>query len=122
MLLKLTFANMKRSTAFLLSTYLMAISLLPCGDVCGGIVHLMESWLEVVHEAHPDHEQHSGTCKDDPCSPLCGCSCCSIVLDVPVRLIVLSPKSDVLNAHVSDFVTSWNEQLFPRKLLDPPRS
>lgn len=77
-----------KQSVIILSTYLFALSLFPCGDVCGGIVELWQEWFDIEHIEHPDHDQHSNTCDDDPCTPLCGCSCCSITLDYPLELFI----------------------------------
>lgn len=66
--------------------YLLALSLVPCGDGGGGIVEMINDVFEIEHEHMTDHEQHSQGCNDDACSPFCICSCCSTVMDSPVKL------------------------------------
>jgi len=61
--------------------YMLALSLIPCGDGGGGIVELANHFLEIEHQHISDHKQHSNDCGDDTCSPFCVCTCCSIVID-----------------------------------------
>lgn len=105
----------------ILSFYIFALSLLPCGDACGGVVKLWDDWLGVEHIAHDDHEQHSNTCNDDPCSPLCGCSCCSIVMDYPMEIainLVIPPKPSLF---LPDNYIGFISLLSTYDIWQPPR-
>jgi len=66
--------------------YMLALSLVPCGDGGGGIVEIAKHFFEVEHSHITDHDQHSNNCGDDNCSPFCICSCCSSGIDYPVKL------------------------------------
>ena len=51
--------------------YMLALSLVPCGDGGGGIVEIVNHFLVIEHQHISDHEQHSNGCGDDTCSPFC---------------------------------------------------
>ncbi|MCB0534823.1 MAG: hypothetical protein KDD14_21640 [Saprospiraceae bacterium] len=67
------------------TVYMIALSLVPCGDGGGGIVEIANHFLGVEHLENADHNPHSNTCNDDPCSPFCICRCCSTAMDYPVK-------------------------------------
>jgi len=66
--------------------YMIALSLVPCGDGGGGVVEIANHFLGVEHQHISDHEQHSNGCGDDTCTPFCICSCCSSAVDTPTKL------------------------------------
>ncbi|MCH5717966.1 DUF6660 family protein [Niabella hibiscisoli] len=53
----------------ILSFLFLGLSCVPCSDVHGAAVETYASL------SSSDHEQHSD--KEDACTPLCTCSCCS---------------------------------------------
>lgn len=65
---------------------MLALSLIPCGDGGGGIVEIVNHLTGIEHQHISDHEHHSNGCGDDTCTPFCVCSCCSMALDVPIKL------------------------------------
>ena len=65
---------------------MLALSLVPCGDGGGGIVEIANHLFGIEHTHISDHDQHSNSCGDDTCSPFCICSCCSTVIDIPIKL------------------------------------
>ena len=66
--------------------YMLALSLIPCGDGGGGILEIANDLFGIEHQHLSDHEQHSNNCGDDLCTPFCICSCCSSALDTPSKL------------------------------------
>ncbi len=77
--------------SIILALYILLLSLLPCGDVIMALDDI--TTVENITLEENDH-QHSNNCNDDPCSPICGCSCCSIVMDYPVGIdidLILPP-------------------------------
>lgn len=68
--------------------YMLALSLVPCGDGGGGILEIANHLFGTEHQHLSDHEQHSNDCGDDTCTPFCICSCCSSALDIPTELPV----------------------------------
>jgi hypothetical protein len=66
---------------YILTIYMLALALIPCGDGGGGIVEIVHELMGTEHHDSEDHEQHSNNCEDDHCSPLCICNCCSSVFD-----------------------------------------
>lgn len=68
------------------TTYLLALSLVPCGDGGGGILEIANHLLGTEHQHISDHDQHSNGCGDDSCSPFCVCSCCSISVNTPTSI------------------------------------
>jgi hypothetical protein len=107
---------------FIFTFYMLALSLIPCGDGGGGIVKIANHLFGIEHERHSDHEQHSNGCGDDTCSPFCVCSCCSIVINSPeenqFNLLLLLPPfkelpSCVRNEFSFDFIsTVWQPPTF----------
>ena len=101
--------------------YLIALSLLPCGDNGGGILDMTKHLFGIEHEAHSDHEHHNNACGDDDCTPFCICSCCSMALDVPTKLPFLvkylPPTPAKLPISYSNFLPSN----FHHSIWQPPR-
>ena len=108
-------------TIHLFTFYMFALSLVPCGDGGGGIVEIANHFFGIEHQDSSDHDQHSNTCNDDLCSPFCICSCCSSVLDAPVKLpfVVksLTPAPGIKPSFVPDFTLSS----FPAFIWQPPK-
>lgn len=71
-----------KNISILLALYILLLSLLPCGD---GLI-LLDYQSKVENSSLEENHQHSNNCNDDPCSPICGCSCCSIAMDYPIDL------------------------------------
>lgn len=90
--------------SIILALYILMLSLLPCGDT----VKILEDITTIEKLAlEEDHHQHSNNCNDDPCSPICGCSCCSIVMDFPTKtgiglVIPPTPSLQLPNSFNSD--------------------
>ena len=108
-------------TIHIFTFYMFALSLVPCGDGGGGIVEIANHFVGIEHQDSSDHDQHSNTCNDDLCSPFCICSCCSSVLDAPVKLpfVVksLTPAPGIKPSFVPDFTLSS----FPAFIWQPPK-
>jgi hypothetical protein len=64
---------------------MLALALVPCSDGGGGVVEIANQLFGIEHQINSDHEHHSKNCGDDLCPPFCVCSCCSSVLDLPVK-------------------------------------
>ena len=106
----------------ILTIYMLALSLIPCGDGGGGFVEIANHIFGVEHQHVSDHEQHSNGCGDDTCTPFCVCNCCSISVNVPTNIdfhdkhIMLVSKKlpfDKSNFYPSGFVTSfWHPPIF----------
>jgi len=90
--------------------YMLALSLVPCGDGGGGILEIANHLFGVEHEHVSDHEQHSNNCGDDYCSPFCICSCCSSALDTPAKLPflveTLTPVPGTNPSFIPNFILS----------------
>jgi len=91
--------------------YMLALSLVPCGDGGNGIVEIAKHFFGAEHQHVSDHDQHSNGCGDDTCTPFCICSCCSMALDIPIRLSFQvkpqPPKPVKLPASFSDFILNF---------------
>jgi len=108
-------------TIHIFAFYMLALSLVPCGDGGGGIVEIVNHLLGEEHQHISDHEQHSNDCGDDTCTPFCICSCCSMALDIPAKLPFqvkyLPPTPANLPSEYSDFIlTSYHHSIW-----QPPR-
>lgn len=73
------FVRLMNYLPIILSFYILALSLLPCGDVVSVFEEVDLVSIETAKQE--DQHEHSNNCNDDPCSPICGCSCCSIIMD-----------------------------------------
>lgn len=101
---------------------MLALSLAPCSDGGGGIVEMLNHLSGVEHQHTSDHNQHSNDCGDDTCPPFCVCSCCSMALDVPIKLRFsvkdLPPTPTESPSLYSDFIPSsfihsiWHPPIF----------
>jgi len=100
------------------TVYMLALSLVPCGDSGGGIVEIANHFFGIEHQHVSDHEQHSNGCGDDTCTPFCVCNCCSISVNVPgdiglcdkhIMLVSQGCLSYYPNFYPSGFLTSvWH--------------
>jgi hypothetical protein len=72
--------------------YLVALVMMPCNDAC----EKLQQQVPLVFNQAQDHHQQ----KEDICSPLCGCSCCSMHLifqtPIPVQHSFNLPKENFI--------------------------
>jgi hypothetical protein len=108
-------------TIHLFTVYMFALSLVPCGDGGGGIVEIANHFFGIEHQDASDHEQHSNTCNDDLCSPFCICSCCSSVLDSPVKLPFVVRSLASIPGTKPSFVPNFIHSSFPAFIWQPPQ-
>lgn len=81
--------------ARLMSTYLLVLALIPCGDLVTDFGESLAQALAYgIETVHDDHD-HAPGCPDDVCSPFCSCDCCSVVAPfvVVASLNVLAPQA-----------------------------
>lgn len=101
--------------------YMLALSLVPCGDGGGGVLEIAYQIFEVECPQDSGQDQHSNGCEDEPCSPFCICSCCLSALETSVdqSFQVNSPLStpDWTPLFNSEFVTSP----FYASIWQPPK-
>ena len=108
-------------TIHIFTIYMLALSLVPCGDGGGGIVEIVNHFFGVEHQHISDHDQHSNGCGDDTCSPFCVCSCCSISIDVPTN-IAFTDKHILIVSQKSPFYTSnFYPSGYDASIWQPPR-
>jgi hypothetical protein len=108
-------------SAHILSVYLLLLAFIPCGDGGNSIVELAYDLFGIEHVHKSDHEQHSNTCEDDFCSPLCICSCCSISLNTPEKLPVKIHLPTVLTENSPTFLGVIIPSSFLETIWQPPR-
>lgn len=63
---------MRNIIAGLLAVYMLALVFMPCNDSCDAKQH---STIITIQAAQEHHDQ-----ANDFCSPLCSCSCCSLLV------------------------------------------
>ena len=101
--------------------YMLALSLVPCGDGGGGIVEIANLLFGEEHQHISGHEQHSNDCGDDLCSPFCICSCCSSVLDAPIKLPFQIKSPPPIPGRTPLFVPNITYSSFPSTIWQPPK-
>ena len=110
-------------TIHIFTIYMLALSLIPCGDGGGGIVEIANHVFDLEHQHISDHDQHSNDCGDDTCTPFCICSCCSISVHIPTNVDFsktenLPSFSQKLPSIISRFIPSgynasvWHPPIF----------
>lgn len=100
--------------------YMLTLSLVPCGDENGGIIEIANHILGIEHIHVSDHDQHSSGCGDDTCSPFCACSCCSIPIDIPVKLPVLKEYLLLMSTDKPLFYSDFIPSSFIHSIWHPP--
>ena len=110
-----------KKTAHILAIYLLLLSLIPCGDGGGGMAELVNHLFNIEHQAHSNHDQHSGSCSDDFCSPFCVCNCCSIALDYPMDTVLSIKEYTPRPAEQPSFIPHEITIVYPTNIWQPPR-
>ena len=101
--------------------YMLALSLIPCGDGGGGIVELANHFFGLEHQHVSDHQQHSQGCGDDTCSPFCVCSCCSSAIDIPIKLPLEEKYFPPKAVNTPSFFSSIIPFSFHDTIWQPPK-
>ncbi|MFD2887805.1 DUF6660 family protein [Chitinophaga cymbidii] len=106
-----------RNAATILSIIMIILSCIPCADqgLSGGSVSPTQNHYSSVQEHSSGHSKHH----NDACSPLCVCSCCSVVTFVYqyVSIDILLPES--LSSYNCYNNYSYPELSFP--IFQPPQ-
>lgn len=103
----------------ILTIYIFALSLAPCGDGGGGIVVIANQLLGL--ETNIEVKQNSDPCENSPCSPFCICSSCFMALDtakeicLPEKILSSSPKTTPL------FTLHFYSTSFNHSIWQPPQ-
>ncbi len=105
----------------ILTIYMLALALIPCGDGGGGIVEIAHELFGVEdHDTH-EHDQHSNNCGDDHCSPFCICNCCSSVFDPPVKTQVALKFPNSIPREIPPFSYQAKLSNYASSIWQPPR-
>ena len=110
-----------KTTVQILAVYLLLLSLIPCGDGGGGLIEIVNHVFDIEHQVHSDHEQHSGSCTDDFCSPFCVCSCCSITLNFPNEAALNFREYNPSPTTKPSFIPHEVTTVYPSSIWQPPR-
>ena len=105
----------------LFAFYLLALSLIPCGDGGGGIVEFALHQFGIEHQEHSDHQQHSNSCGDDACSPFCICNCCSTTVDLQVKPALKIKTPLAYQQAGPDFFSKIYPDIFIATVWQPPK-
>jgi len=103
----------------ILTIYIFALSLAPCGDGGGGIVVIANQLLGL--ETNIEVKQNSDPCENSPCSPFCICSSCFMALDtakeicLPERTLPSTPETP------PSFIPSLSPSSFNHSIWQPPQ-
>ncbi len=68
-----------RLFSFILSIYVLALSVVPCSD---GIAHKLDDVDANIEVSQTEHD-HNPSDHSDYCTPFCSCSCCGSLTTVP---------------------------------------
>lgn len=107
-------------TITILSVYMLALALVPCGDNAGNSLSMEGLVPEQEQGAYAEHDHHTDGCEDDSCSPLCACSCCSIPLS---SAKAINRKQNVLfpvQQAKPTFAPAFNPSAFQSLVWHPP--
>lgn len=113
--------QLMKITIHIFIIYMLALSLVPCGDGGGGIVEITNLLFGEEYQDISDHEQHSNDCGDDPCSPFCICSCCSPALDIPTKLPFHIKFLPPIPVKASSFLSNIIHSSFHSSIWQPPK-
>lgn len=103
-----------RFTAFVFSTFIFALALMPCGD---GENHSHKAEAQtVIAQSHGDDAEHH----TDLCSPFCLCQCCHTnAVDFGEAFVALSTAK--IQPLQSRYQRSFKGEFYT-KILQPPRA
>lgn len=90
--------------ALLFSFYLIALTLMPCGDVSDNAVDAKTSYT--IHKDTRAMEN----CNQEVCTPFCSCSCCSVGKNFPVQTVSISVDPVVLVSYCFYAASAPSEQ------------
>ncbi|MGK0364449.1 MAG: hypothetical protein ACI85O_001506 [Saprospiraceae bacterium] len=110
-----------KTTAHILAIYLLLLSLIPCSDGGGGMVELIQHFFKVELHAHSGHDEDSGSCGDDFCSPFCVCNCCSIAIDFPAEASLNIKEYTPSPTTQPSFIPHEVRIIYPTNIWQPPR-
>ncbi|UNY98472.1 hypothetical protein MQE36_15505 [Zhouia spongiae] len=99
-----------KSIAFILSLFLIGLSLAPCSDA----EVKAECEMQVTAD-HNDHEQHI-----DLCSPFCVCQCCHSHTTFPTQLFEVKNTHTVIVSVTNNYLSLVTDSHL-EKLLRPPQ-
>lgn len=119
-LLYLFLRPMKIAT-YIFTTYMLALSLVPCGDSGSGITEIASHFFDLEQRQLSDHEQHSNDCDDDTCSPFCVCSCCSISINVPNNTFLLDRHIPLISQKLVSYDSNFYPSGFSNSIWQPPK-
>ena len=105
----------------ILTIYMIALSLIPCGDGGGGFVEIANHLFGLEHQHVSDHEQHSNGCGDDTCTPFCVCSCCSITTSIPANASFTGGYFTLIYQKLPSFESNFYPSGFLTSIWQPPR-
>jgi hypothetical protein len=91
-----------RAFAVILSTYIAALSLVPCAD---SVQHSSESvGIEIASNEHDhNHSDHS-----DICTPFCTCVCCGSVIALPKAESSISDKITTCTEYSFRYISNYS--------------
>lgn len=103
--------------------YLLALSLMPCGDSDGGIVELTNHFFQIEHEHthNTSTHQHSNDCGDDDCPPFCACSCCSTPFNFIEKPSLEIKIPTPIQGTLASFVPKFIPFQYTNTVWQPPR-
>ena len=99
---------------------MLALAFVPCSDSEVG-PNMFEKILGIEYEYDSDHDQHSKDCGDDHCTPFCICSCCSTVMDAPVKLPFKIIAPPPIPSEIPSFLLNLISSSFYAAIWQPPQ-
>lgn len=105
-----------KTFAFILSLYILALSIVPCGD---GMLHGEEEHNHTTEVATGDNEHNHSEHKDH-CTPFCVCACCGTMIAMPT-IHAVSFAKEIQTANAFQFHYTFNYSFdFSKGIWHPP--
>ena len=105
----------------ILTIYIFALSLAPCGDGGGGIMVIANHHIAIEIQNSIEKEQNSDPCEDSPCSPFCICSSCFTALDTAKEILLLEKVLTSLPKTTPSFLAHFKPFNFNLAIWHPPQ-
>ena len=99
---------------FILSFYIISLSVLPCADE---LSYIYKSVSSVTNNS----SSHENGCKDDVCSPFCTCACCGISIHYFTSVSNISAPKICLQDKLETLCSEHIPSGFSGSIWQPPK-
>lgn len=106
--------ELMRLFAFILSLYILALSLVPCSDNVAHFNDHIAVGQSTDHHDH-DHSDHS----NDTCTPFCSCACCGTIFTMPASQFINPSKLSIPTDYFFHYSFTYSFD-FNEGIWEPP--